>query len=237
MVFDSGIGGLNVFYRLVRRFPYVDFYYCSDGKNCPYGGKDKGELAALSVASLKAAGAQNFDGLVIACNTLSTNVLSDIRANFSIPVFGVLPPPDLKGKTALFCTPATSASQYVKTNCKGYTVCPLKALAADVERNAPDFEKVVVTGLPGGRFDNVVLGCTHYIYMKRVFAGAYPGANFYDGTERTLNDFFAVFGDDAKNVTTCDKCITICSKNFIGDDKLRNYGVFSKRFSKIVQMY
>ena len=43
-VFDSGIGGLTVLYRLIDMFPNEDFVYVGDTLNLPYGTKTKEQL-------------------------------------------------------------------------------------------------------------------------------------------------------------------------------------------------
>ena len=43
-VFDSGVGGLTVFKRLVQMRPDLDYIYFGDTKNLPYGEKTKEEL-------------------------------------------------------------------------------------------------------------------------------------------------------------------------------------------------
>ncbi len=78
-VFDSGVGGLSVHHRLVRRLPTADFVYLADQANAPYGGRPGAEIVELT----KAGCVRLFDegcGLVIlACNTASAIALRTLQ--------------------------------------------------------------------------------------------------------------------------------------------------------------
>lgn len=231
LVFDSGVGGLNAFAALNKRFLNCVFYYLSDKNGCPYGGKSVSQLLDLSLSLLKKHGADGFDGVVVACNTLSTTVLPLIKHELSPPVFGVFPPPTLKGKTLLVCTERTADSYYVKTCCQVYDVIPAKTLAADIEENIFSLENISLNFLPEGEYDNVALGCTHYLYLKRAFSRRYPKAVIYDGLDRLLTDFGRFAENGVFSVTTfCPPRVTT-DDNFLGDDKVRNYAVFGKYFA------
>lgn len=39
-IFDSGIGGLTVYSKIVEAFKNENIVYLADTKNCPYGTKD-----------------------------------------------------------------------------------------------------------------------------------------------------------------------------------------------------
>ena len=237
LVFDSGVGGINVFSRLILNFPTADFYYLSDGENCPYGLKSNAELKRLSLSVLKSGGADNFDGVIIACNTLSTNVLPYLKSELSAPVFGVFPDCPKIGKTVLFATPATAASDYVKAMKNKLTICPTPRLAADVERYIFDLKKVPLTGLIKGDFDNVVLGCTHYIYMKEKFARLYKKARSFDGVDRTIAEFGRFFEKSEFSVTTFFPPRQVSADHFLGVNKYKNYAVFCKYRSKQIQTF
>ncbi len=237
LVFDSGVGGLNVFSRLIHNFSAADFYYLSDGENCPYGSKSADELKRLSLSVLKRYGADNFDGVIIACNTLSTNVLPYLKSKLSLPVFGVFPFCPESGRTVLFATPATAKSDYVKAMSDKMVVCPTLRLAADVERYIFDLEKVRLSGLIKGDFDNVVLGCTHYIYMKEKFARLYKKARIYDGVDRTIGEFRRFFENCEFSVTTFYPPRRVSVDHFLGANKYKNYTVFCRYHLKQTQTF
>gem|GEM_PF-1670706 len=237
LVFDSGVGGLNVFAALKKLFPEGDFFYLSDGANCPYGSKSQDALRALTIKALDGAGVGEYDAVVIACNTLSSILLDYLGRETGVPTVGVLPKAGLKGRTALFCTPATAASGYVRSRCSSYEVYPLESLAKEIEDNIFLTEKITPEGLPAGDFDNVILGCTHYLFLRNFFSSRYPRAKIYDGIDGAAAALRARIPAFRKKMTTCDNCITIDSRNFLGSDKKRNYEVFRAKFCKNEQIF
>ena len=112
-MFDSGVGGLWLYSALSKRFPSALFYYLSDGENCPYGDRPIGEVKALALACLKRYGAAYFDGVVVACNTLSTNALGYLEKALGVRVTGVFPPVPKSEKAVIFATPLTARSPYL----------------------------------------------------------------------------------------------------------------------------
>ena len=92
LVFDSGLGGLTVFSEVVRLRPDARYVYAADDAFFPYGAHESSALRArvLEVmAGLIQAHAP--DLIVVACNTASTIVLPDLRAQFNVPFVGTVP--------------------------------------------------------------------------------------------------------------------------------------------------
>ena len=237
LVYDSGVGGLNVFARLFCAFPCCDFYYVSDSVNCPYGLKTEKELKSIAVEVLCRSCAGSYDGVILACNTLSTTVLSYLKRRLTRPVFGVLPPCALKGETLLLCTPRSAKSAYIKKLSLRYKVVEQDDLAKVVEDNIFDLDHVVPDLCAEGEFDNIVLGCTHYIYLSGRFMAAFPRAEIYDGTEGLLARLGRFIEKSEYSVTTFCTPPKVGLDNFIGKDKYRNYGVFCKYFPKLTQTF
>lgn len=52
-VFDSGVGGLSVFCKLITFLPKENFIYLADQKNCPYGGKNPQEINQLACKNIQ----------------------------------------------------------------------------------------------------------------------------------------------------------------------------------------
>ena len=236
-MFDSGIGGLNAYYLLAKNFPFLRFFYLSDSSNCPYGSKSLSELERLSLSALEKSGVKSFGGVVVACNTLSTNVLPFLRRKLGVPVFGVFPPLSLTGKTLLLCTPKTARSRFLSLAPKNYEVVALKSLAGEVETCAPNFDRVALDELPFGRYDDVILGCTHYIYLERRLKPIYPVARFHDGLPRLMTTFRRFYDEGVFSMTTFLSVDEITENYFLGDAKERNFKVFAVLRDKMKQMF
>ena len=197
-VIDSGIGGLSVLYELIKEMPNEKFIYYGDNNNAPYGNRTKRDLLGLTTDIIVKLSRFKLKGVVLACNTLSTSILTDLNERFlNLKIFGVFPPVEIltlrKRKTLLLCTPNTSR---LYKNSEYLTVLPMQGLASDIEKNAfnldaVDFSKHVISccdalnsslttfdttltttsknclpKLQKGSFEVVVLGCTHYFFIK-----------------------------------------------------------------------
>ena len=83
-LFDSGIGGLTVLKSLIDRYPLNDYIYLGDTKNLPYGSKTKDELLTLAKHNVEFLLTKKVDMIVIACGTVSSNCLSEIKEAYKI---------------------------------------------------------------------------------------------------------------------------------------------------------
>ena len=199
-VFDSGIGGLNVLKRAVKKLPHESFIYLGDNDNAPYGNKSEAELYLLAKTCVTELLKHNVKAIVVACNTLSSTVFERLKKTVDVPLIPTLPPliKNKTRRTLLLCTPNTAKSAYVAKNYAFAQVLLLPFLAAEIERYlyckdtvesfplAPDLKKINLTAdLRGayGIYDNVVLGCTHYSFLKKEIAARFPSAKILSGEE------------------------------------------------------
>ena len=91
-VMDSGVGGLSVLKRLVEVMPNQAFLYFGDNQNAPYGNKSKRELLRLVTSNIIYLLSYNVKAIVVACNTLSMGLMTEIKEFSPVPVFFVFPP-------------------------------------------------------------------------------------------------------------------------------------------------
>ena len=168
-VFDSGVGGLTVLRELKKRLPFETFLYLGDNANMPYGNKRENELLRLVSSKLETFMRYKVKALVIACNTLSVRLIDKIKG-YPFEVFGVYPPV-YENRTEKVLLLATKATAVKYKSDDFFTVFPCESLAADIERNVYNLNKVNLkkhfTHLTGERFDAVVLGCTHYVLIEK----------------------------------------------------------------------
>ena len=218
-VIDSGIGGLSVLKRLVGELPNEDYVYFSDSKNMPYGNRTERDLYKLTLDNiLRLKSNFNLKAVVLGCNTLSMTIRGRLEQELKIKVFGVFPPLILsKDKKTLLLSTERTANEYKKYNLNAQ-VKILPTLAKRIEDSAPDFSRVDVKSLlpyKKGEFDNVILGCTHYDFVKneifdhlkprRIFCGQDFTVNFiknYYQNRKSLDKIYLnqvlFFGDDLK---------------------------------------
>jgi glutamate racemase len=185
LVFDSGLGGLTVLWRVMERQPGTNLVYAADDAGFPYGRLGEDELVARVLAVMERLVARcHPDLVVIACNTASTLVLPALRARFSIPFVGTVPA--IKPAAGLsrsrmisvLATPGTVARDYtrglVETYGAGCSVTlvgstRLAALAEAALKGEPVEDAAIAAEIApcfvevaGARTDVVTLSCTHY---------------------------------------------------------------------------
>ena len=230
-ILDSGIGGFSCLAQAAKRLGCERFLYFGDNKNAPYGNKTKAELYALMRKNLAEIFKYDVKAVIVGCNTLSVSVLPLVAPAYKQPFFGVYPPIEEKrGKTFLFATPVTCA-RYAKS--RKITVFPLKDLAADIERNKNDLSKVDINKHVGGInetfADTLILGCTHYFFVKQQFIDHFCPHKVVSGEEFTakrLKRYLVRSGNTSKN-----KEFTV---DFIGENAEENYNFYCSVVKKII---
>jgi len=92
LVFDSGLGGLTVLREIVAVRPDARYVYVADDAFFPYGHHSEEAIVARVVPLIgELIAAHAPDLLVIACNTASTLVMSQLRERYEIPFVGTVP--------------------------------------------------------------------------------------------------------------------------------------------------
>ena len=234
-VFDSGIGGLSVLKELIRELPNEKFLYLGDNQNAPYGNKGISELKKLTAKNLDYLKQYNIKALVIACNTLSVNLLTFIKDYSGLETFGIFPPVEkylLSGEKVLLLATNRTAKNF--TPAKNFHVLGLNNLVSDIEKNLQNLQLVnIEENLSNsvGEFvdkkryyDRVILGCTHYEFIKNKIIDHFCPQNVSSGAIFTVNC--------VKKFLEINKSLVNHSRfelNFIGENaKLnQNFWVFS----------
>ena len=188
-VYDSGFGGLSVWRELYRALPEESIIYLGDGKNCPYGQKPAEEIRHLATKSVQELLSRGCKMIVVACNTATAAAIEHLRAMFpDLPFVGLEPAvkPACKstrsGVVGVIATERSLKSEkFLATLAKyGDGVEVIKAVGKGfveaVEANAEDCAsteqvvRAVVEPIIDRGADVLVLGCTHYPFLKDVIA-------------------------------------------------------------------
>lgn len=200
-IFDSGLGGISVLRNMKRLLPFEDYIYFGDDKNAPYGTREEKEILRLSENVVSFLTERNVKAIVIACNTATSASAQALREKMSIPIIGMEPalkPASLMRKTgmiAVLATPATLRQNKFKLLMEKYgeyaLPLPCPGLMEFVEKGVTEGEELDAflqeTFAPyrETKFDAAVLGCTHYVFLKRAIGKALPGTSLVDGNEGT----------------------------------------------------
>lgn len=213
-IFDSGVGGLSVAREIRRTLPSEDLLYVADTAYCPYGGRPLREIVARSSAIGHYLLSRGAKAIVVACNSASGGALEELRARVDVPVIGMEPalkPAAVQSRNRRIGVMATAATlraerfDRLRANHAGdVTVvsqaCP--GLVDLVEHGVVEGDEVrnmleeVLDPLRRAGVDTIVLGCTHYPFLRNAIAGMLgPGVTLIDSgeavarqTERVLRE-------------------------------------------------
>ena len=186
-IFDSGSGGLSVYREIVKLLPGERFVYFSDNAHCPYGEKSPEYIRERASAITDILLGMGADIIVAACNTATAAAISYLRENYpDVPFVGMEPavkPAALGTKSGVIGVLATAGtlrgSKYPDTKDKWsgnvrvveHVGQGFVELVEEGRLDGPDVEEVVrasVEPLVKEGADVIVLGCTHYPFLRPV---------------------------------------------------------------------
>lgn len=187
-VFDSGVGGLSLLKHIHAHLPHENLLYFADSLYAPYGNKTPEfiiERATYIADFLIEKGAK---ALVVACNTATAAAISYLRRNYALPIIGMEPavkPAAAATKTGVVGVLATVGTlksaqfaallEHYGQNIKVVTQA-CHGLVECVERGELDAEitrrlvRQYVEPLLEAQADTIVLGCTHYPFVRHLIA-------------------------------------------------------------------
>lgn len=194
-IFDSGIGGLSVAQEIAQYLPNERFIYFADTAHVPYGPRTGEDIRRLTAQGIDWLYQQGCKAVVVACNTASAFSLDYLRDHYGahFPIIGLVPalkPAVLQSKSkvvAVLATPATFRGQLIKdvvhkfAEPLGVKMIPITCLElvplieAGQQMSAYCLEllkKILQPAVDQGA-DHLVLGCTHYPFLKSAIEQLY----------------------------------------------------------------
>ena len=207
-VFDSGVGGVSVLRELMALCPQERFYYFGDSANAPYGLKSTDEVRRLTLeAGRKLLIDLDCKALVVACNTATAAAINDLRRAFPDRiVIGIEPALKLAcdrhpgGAIGIMATDVTLREQKlaallerVRRDCTVWHL-PSPGIVELVEAGKADSPEAVALmeaelGPYVGRLSALVLGCTHYPFVKKAIRAVVGDeVDLLDGGEGTARE-------------------------------------------------
>ena len=180
-VFDSGIGGEAVAASLRITFPDAKIITVNDRKNVPYGDKTPDQVISLTDAAIQPLIKTSCDVIILACNTATSLAIEALRAEYPNQKFiGVEPmikaaaAKTTSNTIAVFATPATLASerysQLVQTYAAHLSIlepdCSTWAFMIENDSINHNEIKNIIEDVCQRGADVIVLGCTHYHWIK-----------------------------------------------------------------------
>jgi glutamate racemase len=185
-IFDSGVGGLSVLREIHQLLPHENLIYVADSAHAPYGDKSKEFILERSTAIVEFFLSQKVKAIVVACNTATAAAVKELRGFYHLPMVAMEPAvkpaseQTLTGVIGVLATSRTINSNnfqilFARFADKAQIIpqaCP--GLVDQVEKGDLDGVETValvaqyVQPLLLKNVDVLVLGCTHYPFLKPV---------------------------------------------------------------------
>ena len=249
-VFDSGLGGISVWQALHDALPQESLIYLGDGARCPYGSRSREEVLKYTEEAVERLLGEGCKMIVIACNTATAVAVAYLREKYpAVPFVGLEPavkPAALSTKSGVIGVLATKRSlegdHFRRAEAKyGSEITILKAVGEGfveaVENNAEDSAETTelvrkaIEPLVAGGADRIVLGCTHYPFLRETIAQVVgDGVEIIDSSEAvarrvaTLLDEYNMRAEE--NATPEYRFLTFADETYA--EKLQNKA-FNKR--------
>ena len=201
-VFDSGVGGVSVLKHIRAALPRHDLLYVADSGHVPYGDKTPDYIRERSRVLTQFLGDQGAAVVVVACNTATAAAADYLRERFTLPIVAM--EPAVKPAVAATRSGVVGVLATVGTLESARFAALLEQYAGDVEivmQACPGLVEQVEAGELDGpatralveRYtrpliargaDTLVLGCTHFPFLKPVIADVVgPGVRLIDTGE------------------------------------------------------
>ena len=192
--FDSGLGGLSIWREVNRLLPLESSVYVADSGFAPYGQRSQEGIRERSHIMTRYLLDQGCKLIVVACNTATTNTIAELRKTYTVPFIGIEPaikPAALKtqtGKVGVLATQGTLTSslfhQTRDLHAQGIQVIErvgtglVEAIeAGDLQaRSLQDLLEEHLEVLLQQDIDVLVLGCTHYPFLRPLLRQFLPSA-------------------------------------------------------------
>ncbi len=206
--FDSGLGGLTCIPHLMKALPNERIIYFGDTARTPYGSKAISTIRNFTYEIADFLVKNEVKMLVIACNTITSTCLWDLKVKYPhIPIVGIIEPAAKKvaekstnhNKVGIIGTKVTINH---KTYINSITdmndqlnlfdqACPVfvPLIEEDIINNdimdlsiryyLDDFVK-------DNQLDTLVLGCTHYPLIRDNIERLYPKLDIIDPSEEII---------------------------------------------------
>ena len=184
-VFDSGVGGISVLKHIRDLMPHENLIYVADSRHAPYGNQTPEFIQERSFWLAEFLLRQGVKALVVACNTATAAAVAGLRERYpDLTIIGMEPavkPAVAATKAGVVGVLATSGTlksaqfaallehygqgvEVVTQACVGLVECVEKGALTSSSTKA--LLKQYVQPLLDAKADTIVLGCTHYPFVR-----------------------------------------------------------------------
>lgn len=191
-VFDSGVGGLSVLREIRRTLPNESLLYVADSGHVPYGDKSPEQIRERSRTIARFLIGQGAKALVVACNTATAAAVADLRERYDVPIIGMEPAvkpaarATRSGVVGVLATTGTLQSARFAALLDRFAgsvrvvTQPCPGLVEYIEQGELESARVrellqrYTQPLLAAGCDTLILGCTHYPFVRPVLQSLLP---------------------------------------------------------------
>lgn len=214
-VFDSGLGGLTVVREIFRQLPGRKVVYFGDTARTPYGTKSRHLIRKYAVEDAEFLLSKGAKILVVACNTVSAHGVDELRRRFDVPIFEVVTPAVRKaaavtgGRVGVIGTRGTVGSGVYERKMRALApeaevhsaACPLFVPLVEEgwtrKPEAASIAREYLRPLKLRKIDTLILGCTHYPFLRPVIGDAIgKGVRLVDPAREAVRELAAHLRED-----------------------------------------
>jgi glutamate racemase len=187
-IFDSGVGGLSVLVEIRKVLPAESIYYVADSANAPWGDKPPGFVRDRGLEIGRFLTGQGVKAIVIGSNTGTAGSADALRKTLTIPVVGI--EPAIKPAVAATKSRVVGAIVPVAVGDSERLASLLDRFGGDVkvitqpvpglvehieaaDLDSPELRRMVegyIRPLLDAGADTIVLGSTHYVFLRSVIS-------------------------------------------------------------------
>ncbi len=187
-VMDSGVGGISVLKHIHALLPHENLLYFADSHYAPYGSKSAEVITQRCISITDYLISQHAKTIVVACNTATAAAITTLRGRYQIPIIGMEPavkPAAEATKNGIIGVLATvgtlKSAQFaallenygkdikvITQGCEGLVEC-----VENGALNTPQTKALIThycAPLLAEGADTIVLGCTHYPFLRETIA-------------------------------------------------------------------
>lgn len=236
--FDSGLGGLTCISQLMKTLPKERIIYFGDTARTPYGSKAPSTIRNFSTQITDFLIHKDVKMIVIACNTVSSICLDELRAKHpDIPILGIIKPAAERvvntcgkdNRVGIIGTKVTIKSKaHEKLIHADNPDIPIHSIACPVL--VPLIEEGIIENeimdlsiryyldhfLSYYKIDTLILGCTHYPLIRPNLEKLYPNLEIINPSEEI-----------AKSILT-----ELTEKNLLSDKPTLNHTFYASDLSE-----
>jgi glutamate racemase len=184
-IFDSGVGGISVLSHIRDLLPHEDLIYVADRKHSPYGNKGDSYTRMRSQIISRFLIDVPVKAIVVACNTATAAAIQHLRDTLPIPIIGMEPgvkpatEHSRNGRVGILATEGTLDSSKFRillerhANGAELFIKPCHGWVEWIEEGREDEKETIemvsetLQPLLEKKIDTLVLGCTHYPFLKQ----------------------------------------------------------------------